>query len=719
MNLTQVLNVTLPEPPAARLRDRFPRVYPNMIAKDHYEREGHMVHVILPDGPSHFFRFSAQQFELIKLFNGRRSYKEIAGLFTQTQRIHLTEDFVRQFADNMEKKEFWYRSPQEESITLYNKLAGDRHKTLQKKKGKSVGADLAIIELAYFDPDKYLGWAYSKLKFMYSTWFTLFAIFMALVMCVLLGSRWDEVWADSVKFYNFTEKGLLDLVEFFFIFALLGAVHETAHGMTCKHFGGESHKMGAFLMYLMPGVFCDVTQIYVYGGRWARICTLFAGVWSEIIIVTWVTIFWWLTPVGSWWHDVAYKFILSGGIFVVIINLNPLARMDGYYIFCELTRHFDLKGQSTALLSGMVRKYIFRMPATVPVLPWRRKLFFLAYGAIAGLYSYMLLLFFVRIGYRILHNYTPEWAFVPAGVLAFMIFRSRIRKLMAFLKSLYLDKREWALAHWRPVAAGAAALIILGSIPVFRESSDERFVLQPAARAVVRASEPGFVTEVRMAEGQAVRAGETLATMRDLDLESEAARAEAAYRDATARSIQAGLRYASFGPAEQERMRRLEARDILRERRERMQVRSPIAGHITAPRPGDLQNAYLKAGDIITEVADTSFLRAEIYVPEAELQKLQEIHQAVLRLDSFWKPLTAEVESISLMSQPPEEGLMPKAKFRGMHAPVYYVLRVKVNNAQGELRSGMTGDTRIYGRRRSALGLLLRPPLEAVARRLW
>ncbi|HUS19624.1 MAG TPA: HlyD family efflux transporter periplasmic adaptor subunit [Terriglobales bacterium] len=718
MNLTQVLNVTLPEPPAAKLRDRYPRVYPNMIAKDHYEREGHMIHIILPDGPSHFFRFSEPQYELIKLFDGRRSYKEIAGVFTRTQKIQINEDFVRTFADNMEKKEFWYRTPQEESITLFNKLAGDRHKTLQKKGGKSA-SDLAIIELVYFDPDKYLGWMYSKIKFVYSTWFTLFSFAMVGVMCAILGVHWDEVWADSVKFYNFTQKGLMDLAEFFAIFALLGAVHETAHGMTCKHFGGESHKMGAFLMYLMPGVFCDVTQIYVYGGRWPRICTLLAGVWSEIIIVTWVTIFWWLTPQGSWWHDIAYKFILSGGIFVVIINLNPLARMDGYYIFCELTRHFDLKGNSTALLSNMVRKYIFRMPATVPVLPWRRKLFFMAYAAVAGMYSYLLLLFFVRISYRILFNYTPEWAFVPAGALAFMIFRSRIRKLMAFLKSLYLDKRELAQTHWRKIAVTAAVFILLGSIPAFRESVDERFVLQSTSRAVLRATGPGMVTEVHVAEGQEVAAGETVAVMRDLELESEAARSAADYRQANARSVQAGLQYASFGATEQERLRLLQAQTVVQERQGRLKIVSPIAGRITTARVSDLEGSHLKEGDLVAEVSDTKHLRAEVYVPEADVQKLQAIDHTALRMDATWKPMRAQVESLSLMSRELEPGLMPVAKFKGMHAPVYYVLRVAVPNEDESLHAGMTGTARIYGQRRSLIGLVFRPAVEAVARRLW
>src|SRR3954451_13191918 len=105
MNLTQVMNVTLPEPPAARMRESFPCCSPKMIARDHYEREGHMVHVIIPDGPSHFFRFSKQQFELIKLFDGGRSPREIAALFTRTQRVAISEEFVQTFAENMEKKE--------------------------------------------------------------------------------------------------------------------------------------------------------------------------------------------------------------------------------------------------------------------------------------------------------------------------------------------------------------------------------------------------------------------------------------------------------------------------------------------------------------------------------------------------------------------------------------------------------------------------------------
>jgi putative peptide zinc metalloprotease protein len=719
MNLTQVMNVTLPEPPAARMRDSYPCCSPKMIAKDHFEREGHMVHVIIPDGPSHFFRFSKQQFELIKLFDGKRSYAEIARTFAREQKIGVNAEFVQTFAENMEKKDFWYRSPEEESVVLYNKLAGDRHKTLQKKHGKSAAADLAIIELTYFDPDNYLTWAHSKLRFMYTTWFTVFAACMVVVMCVILGSRWGEVWADSVLFYNFTQKGLLDLVEFFGIFALLGAVHETAHGMTCKHYGGESHKMGAFLMYLMPGVFCDVTQIYVYGNRWQRVATLFAGVWSEIIICTWVTILWWLTAPGTWIHDVAYKFILSGGIFVVIINLNPLARMDGYYIFCELTRHFDLKGQSTSLLSNTVRKYIFRMPATVSVLPWKRRLFFLGYGFWAGMYSYMLLLFFVRISYRIFYNYTPEWAFIPAGLMATMIFKSRIKKLMAFLKALYLDKRELMKLYWKHIGAGAIALALLMSIPVWRESVEERFVLEPAQRAVLRAPVPGIVVSIQAEEGSRVSAGMTVARLRNVDVESAVAKANADYKQAAAQAVRAELKNVSFAAAESQRAGSEKMRTATAERAESLQIESPISGVVVTPHLRDLVGSYLVEGTQIAEIADTSTMKANIYIQEDELQKIEKISKSILRIDGQWRPTRATVEAFSPVSREMAAGLMPVTKYKGMHPPVYYVLKMAIPNQNAELLTGMTGTARIYGEKRSTAAVLFKPMVDAVMRRAW
>jgi hypothetical protein len=64
-------------------------------------------------------------------------------------------------------------------------------------------------------------------------------------------------------------------------------------------------------------------------------------------------------------------------------------------------------------------------------------------------------------------------------------------------------------------------------------------------------------------------------------------------------------------------------------------------------------------------------------------------------------------------------GLAPPAKYKGMHPPVYYVLKMDIPNDHGELFSGMTGTARIYGEKRSTASVIFRPLVEAVMRRAW
>ena len=82
------------------------------------------------------------------------------------------------------------------------------------------------------------------------------------------------------------------------------------------------------------------------------------------------------------------------------------------------------------------------------------------YALLSGVYCYGLLLFFVRIVYHIVYYYTPQWAFLPAGLVALRIFRSRIVELGQFMKDLYLDKKELLRTYRKPIFGGAAALLV-------------------------------------------------------------------------------------------------------------------------------------------------------------------------------------------------------------------------------------------------------------------
>ena len=69
----------------------------------------------------------------------------------------------------------------------------------------------------------------------------------------------------------------------------MAAIHETAHGMVGKHFGATIEKMGFSLLYFAPSFFCDATQVWVVGGKWARIATAIAGIWLDLVVCFFAT----------------------------------------------------------------------------------------------------------------------------------------------------------------------------------------------------------------------------------------------------------------------------------------------------------------------------------------------------------------------------------------------------------------------------------------------
>ena len=436
MNLAEALNVALPDLPAPSSQRRYPRLHPNIIAREHLEEGTRMIYAIV-SGYDELYRFTPHQWEVTKLFDGQRSYQDVATYANQHLGVQYSADEIQEFASVLEN--IWYRPPQESNVTHAQKGAEQRHKQAARK--SKVG-DLTMFTVAHWDPDRYLTRLHNKAKFIYSRWFTLLTLLFFAFTLYVFFDRWGEIGADTLRYYNFSQKGFGDLVEFWLLFCGLGFFHETAHGLTCKHYGGGAHKMGFLLYYLSPCFFVDVTEVYVYGGKWQRIAVSFAGIWVELICCAAATMVWWGTPVGSPVHDFTYKIMLITVVAVIIINLNPLIKLDGYYILSELLEIASLKEESSAYISGLVKKKLFRLPVQVEFVPRRRRPFYVLYALLSGLYSYALLYVIVRFSYNVLRNYTPEWAFVPAAFLAWLIFRSRIRALGRFMKTLYLDKKE-------------------------------------------------------------------------------------------------------------------------------------------------------------------------------------------------------------------------------------------------------------------------------------
>ena len=97
--------------------------------------------------------------------------------------------------------------------------------------------------------------------------------------------------------------------------------------------------------------------------------------------------------------------------------------------------------------------------------------------------------------------------------------------LWGFLQGPALAEPERVQARRRALFAGAALVALVGLLPLPFSSVVQGVVWLPE-HAQVRAETEGFVDQVRVADGEAVRAGQTLFTLRFPMLEPERARLE-------------------------------------------------------------------------------------------------------------------------------------------------------------------------------------------------
>ena len=716
MNILEALEVALPDLPATTGPRRYPKLDSRVISKEHSEQGAPVVLAKMP-GSDVYLRLTLEQWQLLQLFDGERSYGQIADLIHRQANIAFTEEDVREFASGLEDQgDLFYKTPLEKNITLRQKMSSER-----KKRGRFHVADVTDIPLhTWPHADDYLTTLKPYLEFVYTTWFTLLTLAMFGVMVWMWTDKFGEIWSDSFAFYNFTAKGTSDLIEFWFLFGAMAFFHETAHGLTCKHFGARVESMQFLLMYFAPTFMCDCTQVWILGDKKARISTILAGIWGDLMICVVATFIWWGTATGMWIHDFAYKVMMVTGIGVTILNLNPLIKLDGYYLLSELINETGLKEQSTVFVSSWVRKHIFRLPAEVEYVPRHRRMVYIVYAVLSGAYSYLLIAVVVIFVYHVLLTYTPEWAWLPAVLLGIQLFKSRIVMLERFMKTVYLDKKERVFSWFTPARSavlGIAALVLLFT-PLWPDFVDGRFALEPVRRTLIHTEVPGIVAEVLSDEGQAVAAGSPLLRLRNLELESLAAQAGADLRNASARATEASMSYQNFGPAEHERQQSTARQRSVAEEVKHLEVTSPINGIVTTPRLHDLMGAYLKSGTEVAEVADLSTMTARIYVPEFSMRDVHLGASVRLHAESQFRPWSGDLVSLAPASSFIEPGLIEKAQLEGIRAPRFYVGKVELQN-QGDLREGMRGSAKILTGHRSIAEFAWRFARDLVGRRLW
>ena len=698
MNLTEALDAALPEIPLARLaRSRPPRLDPELTVLEDVLDGEPIIGVFQREG-GNYFRFPPAQWRLLQFFDGERSYDEISTEFAAQTGEQIDSHDLRLLADQLEEAKFWYKSPQEKNIALSEKVSAQRGRRAQQKSK----VNFAHIYFSAWDPDTYLTRLDAAIgRYLYSPWCMLATAILFVFEFAVFISKWSFMGPDIALYYNFYNKGFMDMVQFWLLVLILGFIHESSHGLTCKHYGGQVHSMGLMFLYFAPAFYVDVTEIWINSSKIERVYTIFAGIWSEMVVCGLAMIVWVNTQNGQWLHDFAYQIVLLSGVAVVVINLNPLIKLDGYYCLTELLGLPDLKERSTAFMTGWFQSRILRLPVETIVVPRRRVTLFIVYAVLSGIYSYLLLFFVIRLSYNVFSHWLAEFALLPAGYLAFILFRSRLRSL-----------RKVAIQFWelkirsgrflRPLPLFAIALVAaLIFVPIWRDREDAWFVIEPARTETLHAAVPGRLEQVLVQQGQAVHAGQPLLRMSSLMAGSMHSSAAAQSGDARYQAISAELQGQSIGAAAARQDASLRSTSLAREAVSSLEIAAPSDGVVLTNDPGSLLNQDVAAGQSLLDLAKNGRPLVRVYIPVSALDRIRPGSEVALALPGRFSIVRMTLAPFGSGAEVLPEGIIPKQNYKGIKLPVFYCSRMTLPASYGNTMFGVAGEAKIFGERRS------------------
>jgi len=713
MNLSEALDAALPEIPQARLtRSRPPCLDPELVIRED-ELDGEPIIGIMQRGSSNYFRFPPSQWHLAQLFDGNRSYDEIAEAFTSQTGISVSPEEVRAFAEQMEESNFWYKTHQEKNLALREKLLAQRGRRAKSK------VNLAHISFSAWDPDRYLGWLDRKAgRYIYSPWCALVVVLLFVFETVVLVDNWRLIGPDTALFFDFTQKHFVDFAQFWVLILVVGFIHETAHGLTCKHFGGQVHSMGLMFLYLVPCFFVDVTESWISATKVQRLATIIAGIWIELTVCGIAMILWLNTSVGGWFHDFTYEIILLTGMAAVALNLNPLLKLDGYYFLTEVIEIPELKERSTAFLSGWFQAKVLRLPVEVPIVPRRRAALFVIYAFVSGAYSYLLLFLVIRLSYRLGSKWFAEFALIPSAGVAFLMFRSRLRSLRRVSSHFWKLNFQSGIRLRPAYFLTAIAVIAFLFLPLWRDREEAFFVVEPTQAHTICAALPGRVEAVLVQEGEKVHAGQPLIRMSSNMAASMKSAAVAQVRSARFQTFNAQVQGQSIGTVVAAQGEAARMTGLANESQSSLDLTAPTDGTVLTSNPSLLVDQNVAYGQPLLDFAEGS-RTVRIFVPSSALSRIPQNPEVALAFPGQFSHLRTILPAPSGDPVALPAGLVASQNYKGVKLPTFYCSRIELSDVAGNPMFGLSGEAMIFGVRRSLAGRFVAATSNLIKAHVW
>src|SRR2546425_1016055 len=302
---------------------------------------------------------------------------------------------------------------------------------------RRVAGDLFYLRFKAFDPDCLFNWLLPKVRCLFTPHFVALSAALVVVAVDISVVHWTEITRQLGGLFHFESLLVAWLV-------LLGVVtlHEFAHGLTCKHFGGSVRELGFLLIYLQPAFYCNVSDAWLFPEKSKRLWVTAAGAHFELFLWALATLVWRVTDPATTLNYLALVVVVTSGI-KTQFNLNPLIKLDGYYLLSDWLDVPNLRRRAFAYLRARVTSAFGQTVEWLKTTTPRERWIYLIYGLLAGTYSFWLFGFIAGWLFGFLVEQYQAWGFAFFVALLLGVFRAPVRRSITLVNNQVTSPRGW------------------------------------------------------------------------------------------------------------------------------------------------------------------------------------------------------------------------------------------------------------------------------------
>lgn len=470
------------------------------------------------------------------------------------------------------------------------------------------------VKIPLFRPQRFLDRTAPLTALFFTRAFWISIAVIGLVGLYLVSRQWEAFKGTFLYLFSWEGAAIYGIA-----LVIVKTLHELGHAYTATRYGCRVPSMGVALMVMMPMLYTDVTDAWRLRKRQQRIAIDVAGMAVELALACIATALWAFLPDGPM-RSVAFIIATVGWVLSLFVNLNPLMRFDGYYLLSDMLGIDNLQGRAFEFGKWRMRELLFGLGAPPPEQqPQRTQRILTWYAWATWLYR---LILFTGIALMVYHL-----AFKLLGIVLFLI------EIVYFvLWPIGAELQNWwrngAVIRKRPrslVTAAIAVAAVLAAVVPWSTRIDVPAVVEAKSLARIYPPRPAEITAVHVTQGQSIRAGDPVVTLRSPELEHQTALAS---RKLALVELRLGRRGADDKDRESslslERERaalRSQLAGLAAERAE-LVVRSPISGDVAEFNLDVQPGRFMGRAEPIALVRGGDGLIARGYLQEHDLARI-------------------------------------------------------------------------------------------------